>query len=439
MSHACGVGDPLPTEVVRAMMLLRIHALARGRSGIRLETLEMLVAMLDEGVHPIVPELGSVGSSGDLCPLAHMSLPLIGRGEVEYRGERLPAAEALARVGLTPKELTYKEGIALLNGTQAMTSMGLVAAVRFARALDIADLVGAMSLEAIAGRLEALDERLHRARGRDGQIRSAANVRALLAGSELAGIGVDALEGKSDYVQDSYSVRCMPQVHGACRDVWTHVVDVLLTEAHAVTDNPLVFVPEGEEPGAILSGGNFHGQPVGMAMDYLKTAISEISSISERRCAKLVDRHHSEGLPAFLAHEPGLDSGMMVPQYVAASLVTRNKTRAFPATVDSIPTSAGEEDHNSMGAHAALGALEMLVDTERVLGIELLIAGQALDLRPGELQRGAGTGRALASLRERVDFLEEDRVMYPDIEAAVELVRSGALHGEVREFLQPYG
>lgn len=439
VSHACGVGDPLPTEVVRAMMLLRINALAQGNSGIRLSTLNLLAEMLNRGVHPVVPELGSVGASGDLCPLAHMCLPMLGYGEAEFEGELLSGEEAMKRAGLAPIRLTYKEGLALLNGTQAMTAAGVIIAIRFRRLLDCADAIGAMSFDAVAGRLAALDGRIHQVRGRQGQQRSAELLRIFLAGSDLAGAQPGSVEGKVEYVQDSYCLRCMPQVHGASRDVLAHVIEVLSVEANAVTDNPLVFAPgdllnADGDPGAILSGGNFHGQPVALALDYLKCAICEIGNISERRSAKLTDKYFSEGLPPFLVTNPGLNSGMMIPQYVAAALVSENKTQAFPASVDSIPTSANMEDHVSMGMHAALHALRALTNVERILGIEYLIAAQALDLREG-FRLGQGSQVARDHLREHVTFLNHDRVMYPDINQATALVQDGSLWQAIAEFL----
>jgi histidine ammonia-lyase len=433
-SHASGVGDPLPREVVRTMMFLRINALAQGNSGIRYETLETLAEMLNRDLHPTIPEMGSVGASGDLCPLAHMCLPLIGKGEVDYEGERLDGAEGMERVGLEPLELTYKEGLALLNGTQAQTAVGIVAAYRFRRLLDCADAIGAMSLEAVAGRRAALDPRIHDLRGSDGQSESASIIRRMLEGSELAGADPGTVEGKVEYVQDSYCLRCMPQVHGASRDALEHVADVLATEANAVTDNPLVFAPDDDDPeGAILSGGNFHGQPVALALDYLKTSIAEIGNIAERRCAKLTDKYFSEGLPPFLVDQPGINSGMMIPQYVAAALVSENKSQAFPASVDSIPTSANMEDHVSMGMHAGLHALRSLDNVQRIVAIEYLIAAQALDLREG-FESGRGTTRARELLREHVPFMEEDRVLSPDIEECIELVTGGALWKELQPF-----
>ncbi len=424
VSHACGVGDPLPTSVVRAMLLLRINALAQGNSGIRVSTLGVLLELLNQGIHPVIPEMGSVGASGDLCPLAHMCLPLIGEGEVTVDGQRMSGLAGLEHAGLEPVRLTYKEGLALLNGTQAMTALGLVVIVEFARLLDSVDAIGAMSLDAVAGRIEALDPRIHALRDESGQSTSASHLRSMLAESELAGAEEGTVEGKVEYIQDSYCLRCMPQVHGASRNVASHVSGVLEREANAVTDNPLVFVPTNEQSGAILSGGNFHGQPVAMALDYLTIAISEIGSVSERRCAKLTDKYFSEGLPPFLVNEPGLNSGMMIPQYVAAALASENKTQAHPASVDSIPTSANMEDHVSMGMHAGLHALQVMRNTERIVGIEYLIAAQALDLREG-FRPGVGTRQALKALREEVEFLDRDRVMYEDINRATELIRAG--------------
>jgi len=437
-SHASGLGDPLTIPVVRAMMFLRINALAQGNSGLRLETLELLVEMLNRGVHPRIPELGSVGSSGDLCPLAHMCLPMIGEGEVEFEGAILDAEEGFDRAGLEPMRLTYKEGLALLNGTQGQTALGVVAALRFRRLLDCADAVGAMSLEAVAGREEALDSRIHELRGREGQKTSAANLRRLLEGSELAGAPPGSVDGKVEYVQDSYCLRCMPQIHGASRDTTDHVADVLATEANAVTDNPLVFPPDDDGDGDILSGGNFHGQPVALALDYLKTAIAEVGNVAERRCAKLTDKYFSEGLPPFLVEDAGLNSGMMIPQYVAAALVSENKSQAFPASVDSIPTSANMEDHVSMGMHAGSQARRTLENAQRVVGIEYLIAAQALDLREG-FELGRGTRRARDLLREHVPFMSEDRVLAPDVEKAVELIRGDDLWRELESELSTLG
>ncbi|MCB9508206.1 MAG: histidine ammonia-lyase [Myxococcales bacterium] len=425
-SHACGVGNPLPRSVVRGMMLLRIAALVRGFSGVRLETLELLAAMLDAQIHPVIPERGSVGASGDLCPLAHMALPIIGEGDVEVGGQIVAARAALASAGLAPRTLTYKEGLALLNGTQAMTSLGLVVLRRFDRVLRIADVACALSLEAVGGRLEAFDARVHALRGRPGQEESAARVRRLVAGSELAGAPMGTVPGKREYVQDSYCLRCAPQVHGASRDAAAHVRSVLESEINAVTDNPIVFADDGD----ILSGGNFHGQPVAIALDYLKIAISEVGNISERRTAKLVDAAFNEGLPAFLVSNPGLNSGHMIPQYVAAALVSECKGLAHPASVDSIPTSANMEDHVSMGHHAGRQALAILELVEQIVAIELLVAAQAVDLRRPQLPSET-MQRVVEQIRDRVPFLSEDRYLSPDLHAMLHLVRTDLVIDDV--------
>lgn len=423
LSHACGVGDNLSEEAVRAMMLFRINALSQGYSGITHGTLNILIEMLNNRVHPIIPEIGSVGASGDLCPLAHMCLPIIGYGQVIFDGKVRCSKQVFLELGIKQAELTFKEGLALLNGTQAHTGVGFVALHKFRALLDVSDLIGAMSLEAVAGRTDAFDPRIHTIRRRKGQMESAKNVLRSLEGSELANIGPDKLLGKTEYVQDSYCLRCLPQVHGACRDAYEYVAGVVETEMNAVTDNPLVFVPA--EGGGILSGGNFHGEPVAMALDYLKIAIAEIGSISERRSAKLTDKKFSEGLPAFLVKIPGLNSGMMIPQYVAAALVTDNKTRGFPSSMDSIPTSANMEDHVSMGMHSANHCLRVLSNVSKILSIEYLIAGQGLDLREGFVL-GKGTSLALGLLREHVPFLEEDdHPLHLDIEKAEALLDTG--------------
>lgn len=420
VSHACGVGAPLPSEVVRGMMLLRICALSRGFSGIRLSTLQRLVDLLNHRIHPVVPERGSVGASGDLCPLAHVSIALIGVGEVDAPGGRTGAAEALAAAGLEPVRLTYKEGLALLNGTQCMTSIGLVATIRARRAVVLADAACALSLEALAGRIEAFDARLQAVRGRRGQQTVAARVRNLTAGSELVGCRPGQIDGKREFVQDPYSLRCAPQVHGAALDVLDHVEAQLLIEADAVTDNPIIF----PESGDILSGGNFHGQPIAMALDYLKIALADLASISERRTARLVDKSLNEGLPAFLVTNPGLNSGLMIPQYVAAALVSEAKTLAVPASTDTIPTSANMEDHVSMGQHAGRQALAILALLEQVIAIELFVAAQAVSLRAPH-RPGHGTAKLLAAIHAAVPPVTDDRYLSPDLAVMLELVRKG--------------
>jgi histidine ammonia-lyase len=429
ISHACGVGEPFPTEVVRAMLLLRINALAHGYSGIRSSTLDTLVEMLNRGVHPIVPEFGSLGASGDLCPLAHMALPLLGFGSAEFETVVSDGADAMSRAGIDTLRLTFKEGLALLNGTQAMTALGLISCGRLRKLLNVADAACALSLDAVAGRSAAFDERVQLLRRRPGQVTSAKNILALVEGSQLVDATEGSIPGKREYVQDSYSLRCAPQVHGACRDVLDHVEQTLVGEANAVTDNPLVFADTEE----MVSGGNFHGEPIAMALDYLKVSICEIASISERRSAKLVDQAFNEGLPAFLVYRPGLNSGHMIPQYVAAALVSECKVLAHPASVDSIPSSANVEDHVSMGCHAGRHALIMVGYAEQVLGIELMISAQALDLRK-PLEPGRGCGSILECIRSVVPFMAEDRVLYHDIDAVVRLVRGAALH----ERLDPY-
>lgn len=415
MSHACGVGDPLDVEATRAMMLLRAQALSRGHSGIALETLELLVAMLNAGVTPVVPEQGSLGASGDLAPLAHMCLPLIGLGEAFFRGQRMRGYEALQRAGLKPVELSAKEGLALINGTQAMTGMGTLALHDALTLLKVADITAALTAEALGAIPAAWDPRIQALRLHPGQADAAANLRTLVDGS---GLTTKAGEVRT---QDPYTLRCIPQVHGASRTAIAHVADVLSWEMNAVTDNPLLFPEEGE----VISGGNFHGQPVALAMDYLGIALAEMANISERRIERLVNPQLS-GLPAFLINQGGLNSGLMIPQYTAASLVSENKVLAHPASVDSIPSSANQEDHVSMGTTAARKARKILANAQWVLAIELLCAAQAVEFVDG---RGlaAGTRAAYKAVRERVAVLNKDRVLAPDIEELARLVRSEEL------------
>jgi histidine ammonia-lyase len=434
MSHACGVGESFPEEVVRAMILLRANALAVGRSGIRPSTVEALVDMLNAGVAPVVPEQGSLGASGDLAPLAHLALVLMGSGEADYRGRRMPGSEALAAAGLRPVVLAAKEGLALINGTQAMTAVGALAAADAILLLKSADVAAALSFQALRGITDALDPRVHELRGQLGQEAEAGRMRHLLEGSLLT-----TRQGQ-ERVQDAYALRCVPQVHGASRDAIEYVAAVVGRELNAVTDNPLV-MPDG----AIVSGGNFHGQPVALAMDFLGIALAELASISERRLERLVNPSLSNGLPAFLAPRGGLNSGLMIAQYVSAALVSEDKVLAHPASVDSIPSSANQEDHVSMGTIAARKARSILENAQRAIGIEALAACQAVDLRVASMGRGpAGDGSAAAllspasrgayeAIRSRVTFMAEDRVMYPDIEAARELVASGALAASVQE------
>ncbi|MSP17384.1 MAG: histidine ammonia-lyase [Myxococcales bacterium] len=426
-SHAVGVGAPLPTDAVRAMILLRAATLAAGVSGARPEVALALLAMLERGVHPIIPAQGSVGASGDLAPLAHLALVVIGEGRADFRGEILPGAEALRRAGLTPLTLQAKEGLTLLNGTQLMTAVAGLA-VHDARATAVAaDVIGALSLEAYKGTPRAFDPRIHAARPHPGQAASARNLARLLAQSGIVESHKDC--GK---VQDPYSFRCMPQVHGATRDTLEYARVVLEREATSATDNPLVFV----ETGDIVSGGNFHGQPIALVADFAAIAIAELASIAERRIEQLVNPHLSSGLPAFLAPESGLNSGFMMAQVTAAALVSENKVLAHPASVDSIPSSAGREDHVSMGAHGAVKLARIHDHVRTVLAIELLCAAQGIDLRAPH-RPGPGLAAAHALVRERVPTLGRDRELAPDIVAARALLDDGSLVAAVESALGP--
>ena len=430
MSHSTGVGEYLTVPEVRAMMLIRANSFAKGFSGIRLEVVEMLVEMLNRGVHPLVPRKGSVGASGDLAPLAHLSLVMIGMGEALYQGEKLPGGEALAKAGLRPLVLEAKEGLALTNGTSLMGALASLAVHRAENLSYVADVAGALSLEALFGTLKAFDPRIHQARPHPGQIKCAEIIRTLLEGSELV------RSDDSRYVQDPYSLRCIPQVHGAVRGVIEHVREVVETEINSATDNPLVF--PGTELPLFLSGGNFHGEPLALAMDYLAAAIAELGNISERRLARLLDEKANGGLlPPFLTEEGGVNSGFMLLQYTAAALVSENKVLAHPASVDSIPTSANVEDHVSMGPLAAEKALKVIENTETILALELMATAQAIDFRLKSLGReaklGRGTRLAYELIRQRVPFIPRDEPLYPHIRAMQELVKEGRL---VREILR---
>jgi histidine ammonia-lyase len=416
-SHACGVGDPYPDEVVRAAMLLRANTLAKGNSGARIETVELLLALLEAGVVPRVPSRGSVGASGDLAPLAHLALPLVGEGEAFLDGERLSGADALARAGLEPIHLEAKEGLSLINGTQfmaAMCALGLVRARRLARATDVAC---AVSVEALQGSRTSFLPQIQALRPLRGQTDAAANVLRLLEGSAI----IEAHRW-CDKVQDAYSLRCAPQVHGASRDLLDYVDYTVSVELNAATDNPLVLV----EDDALVSNGNFHGQPLAFALDVLAMAISELASISERRIERLVNPNLSDGLPAFLTTDGGLNSGFMIPQYVAASLVSENKALCHPASVDSIPTSAGQEDHVSMGNAAGLKAWQVLANCERAVAIELLAGAQAVEFH-APLEPGVGGKAARAAVRELSPRLHDDRSLAADIEAVATAIRDGSL------------
>ena len=416
-SHACGVGEPYPDDVVRAALLLRANTVAKGYSGARVETVELLVECLNRGVLPVVPARGSVGASGDLAPLAHLALPLVGEGQAVVEGDVLDGAAALRRVGLEPIRLVSKEGLSLVNGTQFMAAMAALGVERARRLAATADLACALSLEALRGSRSSFAHAVHESRPLKGQLESAANIWRLLEGSAI-------IESHRwcDKVQDAYALRCAPQVHGACRDLLDYVEATVTVELNAATDNPLVLVEEGE----IVSAGNFHGQPLAFALDVLAMATAELASISERRTERMVNPGLSDGLPPFLVEEGGLNSGFMIPQYVAAALVSENKVFAHPASVDSIPTSAGQEDHVSMGNTAGLKALRVLDNAERTLAIELLAGAQAIEfLAP--LRPGAGVAAVHDFIRSFSPRLTEDRSLTDDIEQAATAIRSRAV------------
>ncbi len=446
MSHAAGVGRPFPREIVRAMLLLRANTLALGHSGCRPVLVDRLLAFLGAGIHPVVPEQGSLGASGDLAPLAHLALPLIGRGQVELAGQTVPAMLALREAGLEPLTLEAKEGLALLNGTQMMSAIGALLLADADRLTRTASVAAAMSVEALLGTDVAFAAAYQLARPHPGQVEVAAELRYLLRDSGLQ----RAHHGSTHKVQDPYSLRCVPQVHGAIRDALDHLRRVLDIELNSATDNPLVFPGGGVADeatmatggGRVISGGNFHGEPIALALDFAKLALAELGSISERRTALLVDARLNGGLPPFLASASGVESGMMIYQYTAAALVSEHKVLAHPASVDSIPTSANQEDHVSMGSIAARHAREVLIGVERILAIELVVAAQALDLRLRALGTtgdggaapvpGAGVAEALDRIRARIAHLDRDREPGPDLEAATALVHDGALVDLVR-------
>jgi len=432
MSHAVGVGEPLDQPTTRAMMLIRLNTLAKGHSGIRGETLKLLLDMLNRGLYPVVPSQGSLGASGDLAPLAHMALPLIGLGEAVYGGERLPGAQALTRAGLTPVTLGAKEGLALTNGTTMMTALGALVTHQAENLACVADLAGCLSLEALHGTPHAFDHRIHAVRPHPRQIECAAHIRQLIYGSTF-------LRPNDPFnVQDAYTLRCMPQVHGAVRDAIAYARWVVEIELNAATDNPLIFFDEDTGEATVISGGNFHGEPIAISMDYLALALTELGNISERRLTRLTDEaSNRETLPAFLTMEGGLNSGFMLTQYTAASLASENKVLAHPASADTIPSSANVEDHVSMGATAARHARDIADNVEYILALELFAAAQGIDFRRQvlgpEARLGRGTAPVYALIRQQVPFLESDSVMYPHIEAVHELVASGRLAEAVRE------
>ena len=415
-SHACGIGDPLTEPEVRAMMLLRANVLTLGLSGVRAEVIELLCEMLNARVHPIVPEKGSVGASGDLAPLAHLALSLIGEGEVFFDGKRMPSDEALKRAKLKPVQLQAKDGLALLNGTQAMHAVGGLSILRAKRLANIADVAGAMTLEGLRDTPSAFDPRIQDARPHSGQKIAAAHLLSLLQGSEIR----ESHRENDPRVQDAYSIRCMPQVHGAVRDVFTHSEEVLLIESSSATDNPLVFA----ETGDVISGGNFHGAPLAMAFDYAAIALADLMNISERRIDRLTNPDKSEGLPAFLARKPGVESGFMVAQIAAASLVSEARVLAHPASCDNVTTSGGKEDHVSMGMTSAL-KLRSIVDlAENLLAIELLAAAEALEHRH-PLKSGSGVENAFKLVRQVAPALKTDRPLSGDIARVTGQIHAG--------------
>jgi histidine ammonia-lyase len=427
-SHATSVGRPLAHDETRAMLLLRAHVLSLGHSGVRREVIERMIELLNRDLVPVVPERGSLGASGDLAPLAALALPLIGGGSLVVEGRTMPSTDALREAGLEPLDLIEKEGLALVNGTQGMMAVGILAAERVRRVCRAADVAAAMSVEASLGTDRAFDERLQALRPHSGQAASASNLRRILAGSAI----IASHRESQHLVQDAYSIRCAPQVHGATRDVLAYASTVLEVEASSVTDNPIVLPDDGE----IVSGGNFHGQPVAVALDALALATVGTASISERRLYRLLDPSTSHGLPAFLVADSGVNSGFMLAQYTAASLVSECKSIAHPASVDSIPSSAGQEDHVSMGMTAARHARDVVEAAEVVVAIEALAAAQALDLR-APLEPAAATRAAREAIREAVAFLERDRELAPDIEAVTAMVRDGRLVAAVEREVGP--
>jgi histidine ammonia-lyase len=415
-SHACGIGNPLSEPEARAIMLLRANVLALGFSGIRLEIIEMLCELLNHHVCPVIPEKGSVGASGDLAPLAHLALSLIGEGEAFFQGERMESREALRRAGLKPMELQAKEGLALLNGTQAMHAVGGLALLRAKRLIRVADVAGATSLEALKGTPVAFDSRLQDARPHPGQREVAKHLMSILEGSDIRRSHL-----KDDpRIQDAYSLRCMPQVHGAIRDALSHCENVLLIESGSATDNPLVF----SENGDVISGGNFHGAPLALTFDYAAIALTDLMSISERRIERLINPDMNEGLPPFLARRPGMESGFMIAHVAAAALLNEARVLAHPSSVDNVPTSGGKEDHVAMGMTGAL-KLRTIVDlAENLVAIELLVSAEALEHRH-PLKAGVGVERAFATVRKIAPPLTQDRSLSGDIARVAEALRRG--------------
>ncbi len=424
ISHACGVGNPLDEDIVRGIMLLRANALAKGFSGIRLSTLNTLVEMLNKGVHPIIPEKGSLGASGDLAPLAHMVLVMIGEGEAIYQGIRMSGKEAMEKANISTIELTSKEGLALINGTQVITSIGALTIYDSLMLSKTADIAASLTIEALNGITDAFDSRVHKVRAHEGQINTGQNLLALLEESSMTTRQGDIR------VQDAYSLRCIPQIHGGSKDCFKYVKEKIEIEMNSATDNPLIFVEEEE----VISGGNFHGQPMALSFDFLGIGLSELANLSERRLERLVNPSLSNGLPAFLVNKGGLNSGFMIVQYSAASLVSENKVLAHPASVDSIPSSANQEDHVSMGNIAARKAREIMGNVRKVIAMEILAACQAIDLR-GNKGLGKGSNIAYNIIRDNIEFIEDDRVMYLDINKCEDIIKSEKIVNKVEEEL----
>lgn len=422
LSHACGYGENFHKEIVRIIMLLRANALSKGYSGIRLETLETLLQMLNYQVHPCIPEKGSLGASGDLAPLAHMVLPMIGEGEAEYKGEIFSGREAMKKAGIPIIDLTAKEGLALINGTQVMTAVGALAVYESINILKISDIAAALTLEALRGIKDAFYPYIHHIRPHSGQIVTAENILNLVEESTYATKQGDLR------VQDAYTLRCVPQVHGASKDALNYVKEKLNIEMNSVTDNPIIISDD-----IIISGGNFHGQPMALAFDFLGIAVAELGNISERRLERLIN-YQLNDLPAFLVKKGGLNSGFMITQYAAASLVSENKVLAHPASVDSIPSSANQEDHVSMGTIAARKAMTIASNVKRVLATELMAACQAIDFRDG-LNLGKGTSVAYKTIREYIDFIEEDKVMYKELDKCTALIDNETLVKNVERII----
>ena len=409
MSHACGTGDEAPQEIVKLMLLLKIQALSYGKSAVQLQTVERLVDFFNHNILPVVYQQGSLGASGDLAPLAHLCLPLLGLGEVYYNGKKQSSAGVLEQLNLKPIQLKSKEGLALLNGTQFMIAYGVWCLLQTKKISYAADFIGTISLEAFDGRMDPFKPHIHTIRPHKGQMKTAENIRELLAGSEL-------IQRKKEHVQDPYSFRCMPQVHGASKDTFDYVESVFLTEINSVTDNPTVFPDEDE----IISGGNFHGQPLALALDFLTIALAELGNISERRTYQLISG--TRGLPAFLVATPGLNSGFMIPQYTAASIVSQNKQYCTPASADSIVSSNGQEDHVSMGANAATKCFKVVENVQRILAIELFNASQAIEFRR-PAKSSAKIEKVISDFRAKVPFIDIDKVMYTEIENSVQFIK----------------